>query len=202
MNEPIIVDNFLHKIQTRQIEKLVHENHDLTWTYMRNYVTTSESMTRELMNNDKDILDLGFGAFIHMLYKGGKISSPYYDMFKNFVSLAESKFNIKVDKIFNMRINFSTPLGYETKKYTLPHFDTRFENTKALIYYINDSDGDTVIFNEYQHGQIIDVSKKTITHRITPAKGRAVLFDSNRYHAACLSSKNMRAVLNMNLILK
>ena len=76
--------------------------------------------------------------------------------------------------------------------YNVPHVDNNNPNYKSLIYYINDSDGDTFIFNE-KTAEINDTqpteSKLTLERRVTPKKGTAILFDSNRYHASS-SPKN------------
>ena len=50
--------------------------------------------------------------------------------------------------------------------------DTDLTGYKSLIYYVNDSDGDTIFFND---------NLKEIK-RVNPKKGKAVLFDSNILH--------------------
>ena len=58
---------------------------------------------------------------------------------------------------------------------------------KSLIYYINDSDGDTIFFNK----------KLKEIKRVTPKKNTAVLFDSNILHCGCNPIKSsMRGVIN------
>jgi hypothetical protein len=55
------------------------------------------------------------------------------------------------------------------------------DNNYSLIYYVNDSDGDTVVFNE-QFGDEFDTV--TIAHRQTPRQGCALLIKSGTYHAS------------------
>jgi hypothetical protein len=65
----------------------------------------------------------------------------------------------------------------------------------TLLYYVNDSDGDTVLYDKYYLGEKIGLVKKYQT--ISPKKGRAVLFDSNQLHAAsCPSVGPYRMVMN------
>ena len=66
--------------------------------------------------------------------------------------------------------------------YNIPHQDS-VGNCYSMVYYCDDSDGDTFLFNEfYEEGKVPE--KLTIAQRVTPRKNRAVIFESNRYHAA------------------
>jgi hypothetical protein len=66
-----------------------------------------------------------------------------------------------------------------------------------MVYYVNDSDGDTVIFKERWLGKA-DYSIKNIETRITPKANRAVIFDGLRYHTGSVPTKNNRVLINMN----
>ncbi len=67
--------------------------------------------------------------------------------------------------------------------YNIPHQDAQRGNYSA-IYYVNDSDGDTFLFNEFYTEQKPIPDKLTVAKRITPKKNRIVIFESDRYHAA------------------
>ena len=59
---------------------------------------------------------------------------------------------------------------------------------KSLLYYVNDSDGDTIFFDD----------ELNVTMRVSPKKNRAIIFDSNNLHAGSNPIKNhMRAVINL-----
>jgi len=76
-----------------------------------------------------------------------------------------------------------------------------------MIYYLNDSDGDTYIFNETNDQFSVEydrdvVSKNsfTIKQTISPKKGRIVIFPGQYYHASSYPKKSIfRSVLNVNL---
>ena len=83
--------------------------------------------------------------------------------------------------------------------YNIPHQDSA-GNTLSMVYYCNDSDGDTVLFNEFYTGK--PPERLTINQRITPKKNRAVIFDSTRYHASSNPIQtNARFVLNFVIVL-
>ena len=82
------------------------------------------------------------------------------------------------------------------------HVDIQMEHF-VFLYYLNDSDGDTVISNErytpdknqFKSRQY----KPEILEKISPKKGRAVIFDGLLYHAAGVPKKNNRCVLNFDI---
>jgi hypothetical protein len=125
------------------------------------------------------------------------VSGNYKKYFSNFQSAIETKFNITSPEIRRMRINLTNPIGYKTDKYDVPHFDSLVPRLKILIYYINDVDGDTLIFEEKCYGDY-DFSKKKLVKRVQPKKGRAVIFDANRFHAGSWPSDKTRYIINMN----
>jgi hypothetical protein len=67
------------------------------------------------------------------------------------------------------------------------HTDTRLIHYVCL-YYINDSDGDTILFND----------KEEEIERITPKKGRMVLFDGSIKHCSSRPSNLSRSILNFD----
>ena len=72
----------------------------------------------------------------------------------------------------------------------------------ACIYYLNDSDGDTVIMeqtidNTAPGSKGVDVK---IHQRVTPKKGRMVVFDGTRYHCSSQPTQSYRAIINFDLV--
>ena len=75
------------------------------------------------------------------------------------------------------KINLQTNAPHFKKtSHNAPHIDTQevIPYHWTMIYYINDSDGDTLVFNET--GENIPVKNFTINKKISPKKGRAVIF--------------------------
>ena len=69
------------------------------------------------------------------------------------------------------------------------HVDDSFmkDNFFSMIYYINDSDGDTVVYKD----------KKLIG--VKPEAGKVLMFDGKLHHASSSPVKNkLRKVVNIN----
>jgi hypothetical protein len=62
------------------------------------------------------------------------------------------------------------------------HFDNSIPGNRTLVYYINDSDGDTILFDALYEGVNKEYKMNTLM-RVTPKQGRAVVFDTWRFHA-------------------
>ena len=80
-----------------------------------------------------------------------------------------------------------------------PHVDVDKEHY-VFLYYVNDSDGDTIVYDQKYTGSEYDQSDLTIFKKITPKAGSAVIFDGSRYHTNYSNQKNnFRFIINMNL---
>ena len=71
-----------------------------------------------------------------------------------------------------------------------PHTDLTYPHLVCL-YYVNNSDGDTILFKD---------DKKTEIKRISPKKGRCVFFDGSIPHCGSRSEVSTRAILNFNFL--
>jgi hypothetical protein len=79
--------------------------------------------------------------------------------------------------------------------YNRPHVDYPELGMKTFLIYLNDCDGDTVIFDKVYTGQ--DPLPLSVIEKITPKANTAILFDSNRYHASSIPTKGNRFVINV-----
>jgi len=65
----------------------------------------------------------------------------------------------------------------------------------SCIYYVNDSDGPTVLYKEYSAD---NPKKLTVFKKIPPKKGRLLAFHSNRYHTSSSPRRSQyRNIINM-----
>ena len=86
------------------------------------------------------------------------------------------------------------PINYKGEREDTPHVDIADDHF-VMLYYVCDSDGDTIIYNEKF------ISEKGFTKKIkvTPKQGRVVLFDGALYHTAQQPNNNIRCVVNYDL---
>ena len=106
-----------------------------------------------------------------------------------------------VKSLKRMRINAIPAMGNNDIRF--PHVDYIRPNFWNVIYYFNDTDGDTVIYNERsnsvdQHDFLLSKDVWTIKQRVSPKKGRAVAFKGDLFHSASCPKNKSRLVLNIN----
>jgi len=100
------------------------------------------------------------------------------------------------------KINLQTNAPHFKKtSHNAPHTDLgdSMPNHWTMIYYVNDSDGDTLIFNETPKYR--PVKNFTINKKISPKRGRAIIFPGDRFHCGTtpIISK-ARIVANLNFL--
>ena len=84
---------------------------------------------------------------------------------------------------------------------TEPHVDSRDEHWVGL-YYVNGSDGNTIIFNETSDDfpeEYPTLDQVTIKEEVEPKKGRLVIFHGKHFHCMCPPTKDVRTVININV---
>ena len=129
-------------------------------------------------------------------------NSDWYGNFSKIPQIVFKKLEIGMVDIFQARLFITVPHKTSLPHYA-PHRDLPFDHL-ALIYYVNDSDGDTVFFEVPdidKHASSIEVSDlipKEI-ERVTPKKGRIVLFDGHHLHAGGYPTNTPRCIVNYNI---
>jgi len=134
-----------------------------------------------------------YNFYLHEKYNNQKenktIITPEYNYIIPLFFEAFSKLNLNasIEHIFRCRARLT--LNKEHTKIEDKHIDYNFPHL-VFLYYINTTDGDTVL---YQNDQIIE--------KISPKRGRCVLFDGLTLHASSSSTLSPRIVLNTNILL-
>lgn len=194
MSEIQIIEDLIPKKLQDEIENWI-SSAEVDWRYL-------PTPSPNIFLNDLNIFHTW--QLSHAFYLKGILNdSPKFRSF-----IIPMLFNIKLKtgvdyskKLLKIKANtLLKNIECTYNNYNIPHVDTPKLNNKSLLYYINDSDGDTFIFNETAaeiDSEKCTTSKLTLNRRITPKKGTAIIFNSNRYHASS-SPKNTdrRFVIN------
>lgn len=122
--------------------------------------------------------------FYHSLFSNDKIESEHAEFLMKIMKTFQDTQDIVCSRLVSANCFLLTKdTSLIEDNYDTPHADSTNsleENLYTLIYYVNDSDGDTYIFNEkYNH----DTPELTLNHRQTPQEGSAILFEANTYYA-------------------
>ena len=96
--------------------------------------------------------------------------------------------------IFQGRAFLQLPSNIQREDVDTPHIDIDRIKHLVALYYVCDSDGDTIIYNER-----VESETYTIKRRVTPKQGRVVIFDGTLYHTAEQPLHSTRCVVNYNL---
>jgi hypothetical protein len=192
----IKIENLLPDSYCNEIEQTL-----LGWDFPWGYNATlsyGASIDNKFIANDSKIKDTD--GFVHTLFWGGEKLSPYADLVIPLLGYMEQQTNIKIQKIFRIRAVFVNKNETFGDFYNVPHIDDQHDH-KNMIYYVNDSDGDTILFKDRFDGEL-NFNKKTEEHRISPKKNKAVVFDGFRYHSGSVPKINHRVLINFNFTVK
>ena len=124
---------------------------------------------------------------------GGYIVSEHHQLFLPLLKRVGFKMGLRNVNCLQGRSFLQFPIK-ERGEPDLPHIDILDKIHIVALYYVCDSDGDTVIYNER-----ITSEKYTVKQRVTPKQGRIVIFDGGLYHTAEQPLNSTRCIVNYNL---
>tara|TARA_R110000744_G_scaffold137830_2_gene248470 strand:- start:909 stop:1466 length:558 start_codon:yes stop_codon:yes gene_type:complete len=154
------------------------------WNLYEEVVDTNQKLAVEL---NKKYKTKSTFQLVHTIYKQNQqYKSPHYPAF---LALFQEIINKTVKRdviLLRMKVN----LLFKSNKKAINIFhtdDTLDPNFFSTIYYVDDSDGDTVVYD----------NKKLI--KIKPEAGKVLLFNGGLHHASSSPVKNkIRKVVNIN----
>ena len=125
----------------------------------------------------------------------GKQLSRFHNLLLPILKNACLKMEIKDINVLLGRSFLQLPLNLKNRDVDTPHRDIYDrDDFFVVLYYVCDSDGDTIIYNETKESD-----QYTIKQRVTPKKGRVVIFDGILMHTAEHPLNNTRCIVNYNL---
>lgn len=200
-----IFDNIIPPLNQNHLEdKILISPDDLDWKFVPETTSKEHLEVWENTSYSNKIRDTF--QFVHgVIFDDRVVQSPMlWDINQIFTNIRERNGFCYNFDILRVKINLQTnSLSFDEEKINPPHVDI-FDNLNQLwtiIYYINDSDGDTFIFNERRQREEENYPNKlTLNTRVTPKKGTCVMFPTSHIHAGSSPIKSQfRAVINCNI---
>lgn len=133
----------------------------------------------------------------------GNTATEYYNMFLPITFSMSEMLGRPIKKILRIRLGMILPTPWSEPENSLqyqqsgeePHVDFFIPHYIGL-YYINDSDGDTVVYNETKKSK-----NYTEMTRISPEKGKIFIFNGKHYHSSGTPNRSThRLVATFNFI--
>jgi len=179
-----VIDNFANIKEQLEIISYLNTN---TFSYL--FCHTSTKNKRFITSSTID-----YPQLVKLIFDEVNVGGEILDnILFSYVYKLLHKNNLSNKSIHRIKVNTTFPYPKNTKQKHGPiHYDLTELDVKAIsiIYYINNSDGDTLFFDD---------KLKTIK-KVSPRQGRAVVFDSNIKHAACCPINSIhRQVINFVL---
>lgn len=191
----IIIDEFFPKdIQ----ELLFRETENLNFNYCEDTVGKDYQI---FSNKQTSCPQITHSIFNEWMPQQESFQSVF-ELFKNYgkrsmKDIGNELFDNEYDnqlKLFRMKVNGL--FQRNNRSYHHPHTDWKLNDAgMTMIYYINNSDGPTYLFNEFYKDH---PKRLTIHKKIPPKMGRMLAFKATRYHASSSPIKSpSRFVFNI-----
>lgn len=180
-----VIDDFLTQSYYESLRASITSS-NFPWYYNEDITYDKEQQKDSSINGNLICNSFGFSHVIYSDYKStSEISNlvmPLSFQIKDYLKASEI-----------MRIRLDMTMYNSDIRMHGPHVDS-FEPNYSAVYYLNDTDGPTVIFNE-KYGD----NSLTIKETIEPKPNRVLLFDGSYLHTGYSPSRhNSRVLINSN----
>lgn len=186
----VLIDNCISKKEQNILENYVC-NHRFPWGFYEGTILKNDIKDTNNCVIQKGLNPPQFSHFVSVFGTNYDPNITFYQSIFNFIA-AHYNSNIHI-----LKCKFNLLTKREDGHYHYPHadIDNFDEEIKTAIYYVNDSDGDTYLFNCFAPKINDEIS---VYKTFTPKKGSILIFDSRRFHSSSSPLKNeKRIVLNM-----
>ena len=192
--EIYVIDDFIDAEYQKDIKNILmgdyqYREKDFPWYYTEDVTGAGDpdSQHRTALGHDYVVMDDENNPI------GERISIFHY-LFLPMLKNVCREMKIKNINVLQGRSFLQFPLNLKDRTVDTPHIDLHYREHLVALYYVCDSDGDTIIYNEREK-----LGTYTIKQKVTPKQGRMVLFDGSLYHTAEQPLNNVRCVVNYNL---
>jgi len=184
------IENFIPSILADEIETYFTSS-EMKWEHKESTVKPETLDSLKVAMPQYDIVDNHL--FFHPIFNGSPMS-PAWDVVKPLLYFFIQHTKLNVIEVERIKANLLVPNGSKPESFNAPHYDSNDHRYTSFIYYVNNSDGDTIGFtNKNQFGK----PDLDIIDRKTPRKGSGIYFPSNYYHTSSNPIEcNSRIILN------
>ena len=198
MKDILVIDDCIPKETQDNIEKMLSGSY-FPW-YLNESAVLGDNVNSIALVEPQTSLKNISGAydrpqFTHSILTGEGQWSSAYPIIMSLLSVPPFTFS----NILRIKANLTYPQpNTQSGLFGIPHADiTDMKDYITAIYYVNDNDGDTYIFNEKYEQKTY--KELTIKQVVSPKKGRMVLFNGNQLHSGNYPTQDKpRIVINLN----
>ena len=187
--EVFVFDDIINLSYQLQIEDILlgerlFNNDDFPWYFIPD-ITYNDGLANQ-----------GRCGFAHYFAdEDDGIISEFHPLFLKLIHNSCKKINLKKIDVIQARSFLQLPSNIPHEEVDDPHIDLIDTDHFVMLYYVCDSDGDTIIYNETEKSESYTIKKK-----IKPKRGRVVLFDGKLYHTAEQPNNHKRCIVNYDLV--
>lgn len=171
---------------TKNFYEEINQN-NFPW-FIGNSVDLSDTVRSTNVFINPEEHNIGQKVFVHMAIVDGKPNSGMHERVAEYIQNFCASNGIEYDYI--IRAQFNCVLQTSCNLPSLPHIDNDKIEHGVLLFYLHDTDGDTVFYDSEGKRELV----------VSPKEGRAVAFDGSHVHSGGTPNINpVRMVLNVNL---
>jgi len=183
--EILIFENLHLENEIAELYSLVTSNL-FPWYMTKRTLSEEQANKQEVKFDPKDFPE--YDIMQHLFIGFAENNSSAEHLAIKLLEIFSEKSGYKFNKIIRAQANYihKKDVGLPSP----PHVDDMENKHYVLLCYLNDSDGDTVMYD----------NDMTEVCRVSPKRGKFILFDGSIYHSASPPTKtNNRIVFNYNL---
>jgi len=191
-----IIEKFLPPLYENILENVFLSNDILTWTKVENI-----AFAEDRIEYSKDDVRIGYAHT--MADEDHVFPYPRSEAFHFVFPMVINAFDcigFQVNNFITARAFLTEPIYKDTEPVHVDCVDPHW----TCLYYPHTVDGDTVFMEEfYPDVSLKDIKNTKFTEfiRVSPRKGRCVLFNGHRYHCSYRSEHRTRVVINCNVVI-
>jgi hypothetical protein len=185
-----VLDNLTSSANTKYLEKCLLDH---PWYYLKD--TAYNQFNQESTPYEP--------SWVHFLYNNDESLSDLKPLAESILLKALDELKLPISKLIRIRAGMSTRTPFSFVHGAHTDWDN---NHMSAVYYVNDSDGDTIFYKE-KRDQNLNINsfewskdkKFTIDQTVSPKSDRIVVFDGLTYHSSSTPvDNNYRIIINFN----